>query len=243
MIRINLRGPEATKERRSWSMPEMSVGADQAAFGAIMVVTMLLVAGGWWYQGRQLGRLEARLSEVQAERDELSETVQQVDRIRSQTELIRQKLRVIVQLKRNQTGPVLLLDEVSRRLPDGLWLTRMEAVEESVDIQGAALSNTAIADFHSNLRASPYFDEVVLLFSEDTGDAFRFHLNSRFLPASRPESESEEESGRQAALAAPRLRRNTVADGTTGATRARRGRGSRDRWSRSAAATGGGDGP
>lgn len=181
MIRINLRGRDAAAPRRTWSMPEISLGsADQTVFGLVVLGVMVVLVAGWWYQSRQVDGMESRLREVQQQHRRLEETAETVDEMEERTAMLRQKLEIIVELKRNQTGPVLLLDEISRRLADGLWLTQLESREGAVNIVGAALSNTAIADFHANLQRSPYFEDVVLLFTEDTGESVQFNITCEF---------------------------------------------------------------
>lgn len=183
MIRINLRGRDAATPRRSWSMPDISLGsADQTVFGLVVLGVMVVLVAGWWYQAGQVDSMQDRLREVQQQHRRLQETAETVDEMEERTAMLRQKLEVIVELKRNQTGPVLLLDEISQRLSDGLWLTQLESREGAVNIVGAALSNTSIADFHANLQRSPYFEDVVLLFTEDTGEAVQFNITCEFSP-------------------------------------------------------------
>lgn len=197
MIRINLRGETKAAPRRTWSMPEIAVDDDQMMFGLVLGLVLLILAGAWWYQSSQLDQMRHRLQDVRQQHERLTETADRVEEIQARTERMRQKLEVIVELKRNQTGPVLMLDEISQRLADGLWLTLLEASEGEVNIQGAALSNTAIADFHRNLQASPYFDDVVLGFTEDTGDAVQFDITCRFAAGEPALPEEGEAEGRE----------------------------------------------
>ena len=186
MIRINLLGVEAAPAKRRVTMPSLGVGGDQLGLVALLVVCLAVVGAAWWYQRGRLSALRADLASIQAESARLTDAADRVHEIQEQTELLRQKLQVIVDLKANQTGPVLMLDQISRLLSDGLWLSRLETARGSVQISGAALSNVSIADFVSNLEGSRYFDDVVLRFSEDTGDAFRFQVNLTFSPNERP---------------------------------------------------------
>lgn len=206
MIRINLRGRDSAAPRRSWSMPDISLGsADQTVFGLVVLGLMLVLVAGWWYQSRQAEAMEDRLRDVQRQHQRLSETAETVDQMEERTAMLRQKLEVIVELKRNQTGPVLLLDEISRRLSDGLWLTRLESREGAVNIVGAALSNTSIADFHANLQRSPHFRDVVLLFTEDTGEAVQFNITCDFFPGGEAPGDADggDEDAEASAAALP----------------------------------------
>jgi type IV pilus assembly protein PilN len=125
------------------------------------------------------------MAELEVRRAELADTAAQVNEVEDRTAMVNQKLNVIVDLKRGQTGPLMLLDHLSRELPDSLWLSQLDAQQGSIAITGSALSNVAVSDFVRNLRLSPYFDvdeQGGLRFTEDTGDAFRFQINALFLP-------------------------------------------------------------
>ena len=62
-------------------------------------------------------------------------------------------MQVIVDLKANQTGPVMLLDQISRLMVDGVWLTRLELDEGSVIINGSAdVGDCNVADFVDESR-------------------------------------------------------------------------------------------
>ena len=179
MIRINLLGIEPTKPKRK--RPELTVGGSESVtFLMAIGVTLALIAGAWWLQSNRLSRFQTELAEVEAERAELADIAAQVQDIEDRTESVDQKLDVIVALKRNQSGPLLMLDQISRLMPDGLWLTSLDAQQGAMVIRGSALSNVAVSDFVRNLRFSPYFDDEDLEFTEDTGDAHRFQLNVRF---------------------------------------------------------------
>jgi hypothetical protein len=59
---------------------------------------------------------------------------------------------LIERLKAEQGGPVRMLDEISKALPDFVWLTKMDQAGATVKITGEASNNNAVADFLSNLQ-------------------------------------------------------------------------------------------
>ncbi len=126
MIRINLLGADSAKKSkglRAIRLPEFSVGAVQAGIAGMFVVVLLGIGFARWSQSGTLKRMRTELALVQSERARVQEVADQVDALQDRTDLLRQKLEVIVELKANQTGPVMLLDEISRLVTDGLWLT------------------------------------------------------------------------------------------------------------------------
>lgn len=78
----------------------------------------------------------------------------------NQTFLKRKK--IIEELTKSQSVPVRILDEMSKRLTDGIWLVSMKISAKSVSISGVGFSNTDIVSFVQNLKASALFTDVVL---------------------------------------------------------------------------------
>jgi len=197
VIRINLLGHEADKKSRGFSgfsFGEVSPNLNQIGIGAMFVLVILALALVGWSQARRLGQLRAEIAAIQAERARLEEIATEVETLQDRSDLARHKLEVIVELKASQTGPVMLLDQVSRALTDSLWLTRLELDGSSVSIRGAALSQVAVADFVNNLERSDYFASVRLRTLGDTGEARNFQVTLDFNPAPASRSGTEEGS-------------------------------------------------
>lgn len=198
MIHINLLGKEAekkTKGLKSIEWPEFSVAASQTGIAGLFVVVLVAVAAAWWYQGSRLSTLRTELATVQAERSRLEDVAAQVQTMRNRTDLVRQKLDVIVQLKANQTGPVMLLDQVSRNMTDGLWLTRLQLEGDQVTIRGGSMSESAIAGFLENLQDSTSFANVRLRTLGDTGEQNNFLIRLTYRPAAARPAQSNSAPG------------------------------------------------
>ena len=186
MIRINLLGHEPSKAAKR-SMPSLTIGgSDNAGFILAIVATIVVLAGAWWWQRTSLRRVETSHAAVVAEQAELADIAETVRDLQDRRAFVSQKRGVIIDLKRNQSGPVLLLDQLGREIPDSLWLTDLTLADGNVSIVGRALSPVAVADFVTNLRLSSYFADINLEFTQDTGDSERFQLSTRFVPLSSP---------------------------------------------------------
>lgn len=183
MIRINLLGPDAAKKKKGLAalrMPEISIGAAQAGIGGMFIVVLLGIGIGWWSQGSKLSRMQVEQALAQSARDRVQEIADEVGALEERTHLLKQKLDVIVDLKASQSGPVMLLDEVSRLVTDGLWLTNLDLAGGDVTLRGAALSESPVADFLTNLQASQYFEQVRLRKLGDAGESVSFQITLAF---------------------------------------------------------------
>ncbi len=200
MIRINLLGSEAEDQSKGsfLRLPEFGANATQIGIGALLASVFLLIIAAWWYQTGRLEVVRAELNGIEMERARLEEVANQVEDLQARTDVLREKLGVIVELKANQTGPVMLLDEISRRLTDGLWMTRLDLDEGDVEIRGSALSEVSVADFVSNLERSRYFSTVQLRTLGDSGEELDFQITLIFdpTPNRNAAAEAADEEGR-----------------------------------------------
>jgi type IV pilus assembly protein PilN len=71
------------------------------------------------------------------------------------------KIQLINNLKTNQKGPVRLMDEISKALPDLVWLSELTVSGDQVSLKGRTLSPNAVATYLENLKKSPFFAEPV----------------------------------------------------------------------------------
>jgi len=183
MIKINLVAETPAAAAVQVERPQFSLGARQGDI--ILMIALVLasiVVGTQWFL---LTSERADLREVERvrrkERDELLVYIKKVEELEARREALRHKITVINELKRNQKGPVRIMDEVSRALPELAWLNSLTLKGTDVAIAGVAMDENAVANYISNLDASPFFEEPVLKnLSRSTGDTFTFTLNCIF---------------------------------------------------------------
>jgi type IV pilus assembly protein PilN len=196
MIKINLVAETPAAASIQAERPQFSLGAKQGDIILLIVLALgLLVVGTQWFL---LTSKRSDLREVEnqrrRERDELLVYIKKVEELEARREALRNKINVINELKRNQQGPVRILDEVSRALPELVWLGSLKLVGNNVELGGSAMDENAVANYISNLDASPFFDEPVLKnLSRGRGDTFGFSLSFKFINAP-PEIEAAEDS-------------------------------------------------
>ena len=82
--------------------------------------------------------------------------------------------------------PVRMLDQLSRSLPDSLWLTEVRQEADDVTVQGRATTLTALSDFVANLESSGHFlvpVEIIDSQLQDEADrqVVRFEVKAKFV--------------------------------------------------------------
>lgn len=178
MIKVNLL-VEARAEKVA-KAPLISLGAAQ--LNNYIIIGVLLLTGAivglrYFKVSSQLKALKAEIAENQKEYDRLKPIIEQVEAFKKRNEELKRKIGMIESLKANQRGPVRIMDEISKALPDLTWLTSLSLSGNQVQMRGMALNENAVANFISNLTASPFFSEPSLhVMQQESGGVFTFDL-------------------------------------------------------------------
>jgi type IV pilus assembly protein PilN len=183
MIKINLVSETPSPAAKKRKRPEFSLGARQGDVLLLLVLGIALVVVGarWLILKNERDHLRTVERQKRIERDELKPYIEKVEELEAKRDQLRHKINVINQLKQNQRGPVRIMDEVSRGLPDLVWLTKMQLKGNSLTITGQAMDENAVANYISNLDASPFFQEPKLRrMSRAREDTFSFNLSCTF---------------------------------------------------------------
>ena len=160
MIRINL----IAGERRAAKTAGRSfqVGQKVALAGSLLVVMAAALVG--WLYWTVLQDREAVTRDIDAARREesrLSEVLKQVADFEANRAQLQQRVALIDELRKGQTAPVHMIDQISRALPEMTWLTSLKQENYDITMEGRCLTLTALSDFVSNLEASRYFRRPV----------------------------------------------------------------------------------
>jgi type IV pilus assembly protein PilN len=89
--------------------------------------------------------------------------LKEVKNVEEERKKVTDKIGVIEQLKKNQQGPVRLLDEISRAIPVSVDLLTMSETSGSINLAGEAFTNDDVVKFVDNLKASEYFTDIYLI--------------------------------------------------------------------------------
>jgi Tfp pilus assembly protein PilN len=160
MIRINLLGqirPKATKQ----SVPLESTL--QILLGiAALAIALIVLSVTYYSQKRQLDDTNARIAALKAERTNLQQIKQEVDRFETQKAALQTQIGVIEGLQKNRTGAQELLQMVANTVVrvDQLWLTSLDRTGDNLHLTGEAGSVDSIANFMTQMRRSGYFDKI-----------------------------------------------------------------------------------
>ncbi|MGE0042314.1 MAG: PilN domain-containing protein [Vicinamibacterales bacterium] len=166
MIRINL----VAAERRAAKAAGRSFQVGQKATVVGTLILLVTFAGvGWRYwavTGVEAG-LDRDIAAARREEGRLAEILKQVQAFEAQRQQLEQRVALIDELRKGQNAPVHIIDQVSRALPDMMWLTTVRQDGFDVTIEGRCLSLTELSDFVGNLEASRYFQRPVEILNSE----------------------------------------------------------------------------
>jgi type IV pilus assembly protein PilN len=164
MIRVNLiAGERRTAKAASRSM---DIGQRATMAGtALLVITTLGVGWRYWtVYSRETG-VASEIAAAKREETRLAEVLKQVAEFEAQREDLQRRVTLIDELRRGQTAPVHMVDEISRSLPEMMWLTSLKQEGYDVTLEGRCTSLTALSDLIANLEATRYFKKPVEIVS------------------------------------------------------------------------------
>ena len=198
MIRINLLAVERKAKRAA--TPINAGHKLTVACSLILIVAAVFVGWRYWTLLQESNRLDEEVAAAQQETTRLHAIIQNVQKFEQQKTQLQQRVVLIEQLRKSQTGPVHMLDQISRAMPPMVWLTDLKQVEDTVTIEGRCTAVTGLTDFVSNLEASGYFKKSIDIVSSQTeqqttppSELVKFSIKAQFQrPAEAPVAKGAE---------------------------------------------------
>lgn len=160
MIRINLVAADrraAKAAGRSFQLAEkITMGGS-----LLLLITALLIGWRYWSVEQQETQLTTEIEAARREETRLAEVLKQVTEFEAQRAQLQQRVALIDELRKGQTAPVHMIDQISQSLPEMTWLTSLRQEGYEVTIEGRSTSLAALSDFVGNLEATRYFRRPV----------------------------------------------------------------------------------
>jgi Tfp pilus assembly protein PilN len=159
MIRINL----LPGKKKPLILPPVLI---YGVIGTFVLIIALAVFGV--YLNKKVSAMENDIFVKEQKLNELKEKLIEVENYERDNQEFREKAKIIEQLKKNQIAPLILLDEVSEKLPKGVWLTGLTDDGGLISIEGYAHSNYDLVGYVQSLKGSKHLKSVMLTVSRQT---------------------------------------------------------------------------
>ncbi len=159
MIKINLlsegKRPAAVRKGKQPSqiLQGQNIGVWLLGGGVLVgIVTFALLFG---LLSSAIKKKDDEIAAAQKRVDELAEVIKQVEDYKLKKSELERKITVINDLKLSQRGPVRIMDDISRALPELLWLDRMSVADSTIEIEGRAFNDQRRRRLHGQPRQLP----------------------------------------------------------------------------------------
>lgn len=197
MIPINLL-PHRAERRKALQKQFIILAVMTSLLGGLVVFAVHgFFEGRIDNQNRRNQFLERQIAEVDKQIDEIK-------RLREQTQALLGRKRVVESLQTNRTETVRLLDQLVRQLPEGVHLKSIKQTGTRVNVVGFATSNARVSNLMRNFEASPWLEnpQLIEIKASKVGTVTlnEFNLN---IDVSRPKQETTAQRAAPAA-ATPR---------------------------------------
>jgi type IV pilus assembly protein PilN len=153
VIRINLL-PHREEKRR----------ARRQQFYALLG-TLVVFAAIVWFMGftvinSEIGAQQAKNEFLQKEIDVLKKDIEEIARLKEQTDALLKRKQVIESLQGNRAETLRMFDQLLRRVPDGIRILNLSQNGIAIDINGESVSEARVSTLMRNLEDSPIFQNV-----------------------------------------------------------------------------------
>ncbi len=180
MIRINLLGKVKVKAVKT----KVRRGIPTQALQVTMLVCVMLLAVGsiyFWHQAlsHRDEVLTNEITRAKKEKARQQALLRENEVFEKSRKLLEMRINVIEDLKKNQSGPVRILDRLSNcvQKTEGLWLRDFTQKENLITLNGTAMGTPGtIADFLTNLEQIGKFKNVNLINVQEVDSKYSFSV-------------------------------------------------------------------
>jgi len=161
MPRINLlpwREEERKKRQRDFLI-SMAVS---------FVAAIVVLAGTVFAYSQMIDHQSSRNDRLENEIVELERSISEIDGLENQKERLLARMEIIEQLQRSRPEIVHLFDEITRQLPEGVYLTGMRQNGAAVELMGIAQSSTRVSALMRQIDSSEWLTDPGVIKVETT---------------------------------------------------------------------------
>jgi type IV pilus assembly protein PilN len=189
MIKINLLAERKQPKAQSAPAMKMEMGGGQNLLLIGILLLGVAVTGFWWWSASNtLADWRAKHEAADRELARLEEVRKKGDEYKAKKDELARKIELITTLKKQQAVPVHILDQISKNLPETLWLENMSVDKNNIGLGGKATTYNAVTQFYNNLKDSGFFSAVELGKTFEVQEGVAFSINCAFAGLEQPAS-------------------------------------------------------
>lgn len=175
MIRVNLL-PHREEKRKARRQQFIALA------GLLTVLAAAIWFVGFSILNGYISGQQATNEYLEKEISVLTKQIEEISSLKAQTDALLARKRIIESLQGNRAETVTLLDELLRRVPDGVRLVSLNQDGQKLDLTGESLSEARVSTLIRSLEESPLLEHAtpieIRAISSGAGNAlFSFQLS------------------------------------------------------------------
>lgn len=156
MIRVNLLPHrQLRREARQRQFGLMAIFSAVLA-AAIVVMAYTVISARTDAQSERNARLDSAIAK-------LDKQIADIKDLKDQIKAMLGRKQVVENLQTNRSQAVVIFDELSRQLPEGMFLKNIKQVDNVITLVGVADTNARVATLVRNFNASPWLESPSLV--------------------------------------------------------------------------------
>lgn len=157
MILINLLPHREAARKRRQEIFNLSIGASALAGGLLAGVIFI------WLQEQTAAQEELNAT-LTAENRKLDNQIKDIAALETEIAALRARQQAVENLQADRNLPVLMMGELTRQIPEGIFLTSLRQEGQLITMQGTAQSQERVSELLRNLAYnSPWFSKPELI--------------------------------------------------------------------------------
>lgn len=138
------------------------------AMGASFVAAVVVLGLTMFAFSQMIDHQQSRNRRLTSEIEILDKSITEIDGLERQKERLLARMEIIEQLQRSRPEIVHLFDELTRKLPEGVYLTGMKQQGTQVELKGIAQSSTRVSALMRQVDSSEWLTDPGVIRVETT---------------------------------------------------------------------------
>ena len=156
MVRINLLPHRQIRRAERQRQFNLMLAATVVAAGLLAFMIQTVIGSRISAQESRNARLSTAIAQLDKEIVEIKDLKQQISNVLERKEIVEK-------LQNDRSQAVILLDEIARQLPEGLYLRSIKQQGNQIELDGVADTNARVATLVRNLFSSKWMESPRLI--------------------------------------------------------------------------------
>ena len=156
MVHINLLPHRQIRRAERQRQFNLMLVATVVAVGLVAFMIQTLIGGRISAQESRNARLETAIAALDKQIVEIKDLKQRISNVLDRKEIVER-------LQSDRSQAVILLDEIARELPEGLYLRSIQQQGNQIELDGVADTNARVATLVRNLSGSKWLESPRLI--------------------------------------------------------------------------------